>query len=306
VITLAARTDAARRRVSPFAAEFPFAPQFLGLDGAAMHYVDEGPRDGETLLFLHGNPTWSFLWRNLIKSLRGRYRCVAPDHIGCGLSDKPEAYRYRLDQHIANQERLVTELGLARVTLVVHDWGGAVGFGLAQRRPELVARAIVMNTAAFTGGRAPLSIRACRTPLLGPLAVRGLNLFARAATHMATERGVAREVRRGLLAPYASWSERVATLRFVEDIPLSPRHPSWPTLRAIEEHLPCMAELPLCLIWGRRDWCFTPRFLEEWQRRFPRARVHVADAAGHWVTEDARDAVQSWVARFLDDHPLRP
>jgi pimeloyl-ACP methyl ester carboxylesterase len=302
VTTILDRIAAARERTAAFAAQFPFEPRFFDVDrarGIAMHYVDEGPRVAAPILFLHGNPTWSFLWRELVRELRGRYRCIAPDHVGCGLSDKPQAYEYRLERHVDNLERLVLFLGLSRITLVVHDWGGAIGFGLATRRPELFERFVVMNTAAFTGGRAPLRIRACRTPLLGAVAVRGFNAFARAALTMATERGLDETVRRGLIAPYGDWEERIATLRFVEDIPLSPSHPSWSELARIESGLAALESKPMCIVWGERDWCFTPAFRREWQRRFPRARVHVAEAAGHWVMEDAREDVVRWVEEFV-------
>lgn len=300
------RAQAARELVREFASEYPFEPHFLGVDGGDLHYIDEGPRDGEVLLFLHGNPTWSFLWRNLVRELSKRYRCIAPDHIGCGLSDKPQAWGYRLEQHVANVERLVAHLGLARITLVVHDWGGAIGFGLAARHPELVARAVAMNTAAFTGLKAPLRIRACRIPLFGTVAVRGLNAFARAAAFMATERGLAPLAKKGLLAPYGSWQDRIATLRFVEDIPLSAEHPSHTTLLGIERGLEGLRDRPLCLIWGERDWCFTPEFRREWERRFPSAESHKVDDAGHWVTEDAPSQVLEWIRSFLSRHPLRP
>ena len=302
----ASRNAAARDKLRGLEAEYPFASRDLELDGARLHYIDEGPRGGEPLVFVHGNPTWSFLWRNLVKGLSGTRRCIALDHVGCGLSDKPQDYEYRLARHVANLERLLDELALERITLVVHDWGGAIGIGAAVRRPERIARLVVMNTAAFTGGRAPLRIRACRTPLLGALAVRGFNAFARAATVMATEKpgGLELEVARGLLAPYDSWDARIATLRFVEDIPLSSSHPSWSTLAEIERGLPRLASKPMCLIWGARDWCFTPRFLAEWRRRFPNAEVHVAERAGHLVMEDARDEVLGWTRAFLDAHRL--
>lgn len=296
----------ARAAVHDFAREFPFQPHFLEVDGGSLHYLDEGPRDGEVLLFLHGNPTWSFLWRNLVRELSKRYRCIAPDHIGCGLSDKPQDWGYRLAQHAANVERLADHLGLERITLVVHDWGGAIGFGLAAKRPTRIARAVVMNTAAFTGLRAPLRIRACRIPLFGTLAVRGFNAFARAATFMATERGLAPLAKTGLLAPYSNWRDRIATLRFVEDIPLSADHPSHATLLEIERGLERLRELPLCLIWGERDWCFTPDFRREWERRFPAAESHKVEDAGHWVTEDAPGPVLEWISSFLARDPLRP
>lgn len=305
MVVTASRTDAARDTVRELGSEYPFQSHLLELDGARMHYVDEGPRDGEPLVFVHGNPTWSFLWRNLIKELRTSRRCIALDHIGCGLSDKPQHYEYRLARHVANLERLLDELALERITLVVHDWGGAIGMGAAVRRPERIARLVVMNTSAFTGGRAPLCIRACRTPLLGALAVRGFNAFARAATVMATEKrgGLEREVARGLLAPYDSWDTRIATLRFVEDIPLASSHPSWSTLVDIERGLASLADKPMCVIWGARDWCFTLRFLDEWRRRFPSAEVHVAERAGHLVMEDARGEVLAWTRAFLEAHP---
>ncbi len=304
--TLLERAADARRRASAFASEYPFEPHFLNLGGATMHYVDEGPRNAEPLLFLHGNPTWSFLWREAVKRFSAERRCVAPDHIGCGFSDKPRDFPYRLETHITNVEKLVDALGLERITLVVHDWGGAIGCGFAVRRPEKVARLVVMNTAAFTGIRAPLRIRACHVPVLGPLAVLGFNAFARAASVMATERrgGLEEPVKRGLLAPYGSWSERIATLRFVQDIPLTPAHPSWSTLMDIEHGLERLQHVPMCLIWGERDWCFTPVYRAEWQRRFPKAEVHIAERAGHWVMEDAREEVLGWMQQFLAAHPL--
>jgi len=302
------RAKSARDRARPFAAEFPFEPRFLDLGEVSLHYVDEGPRDAEPILFVHGNPTWSFLWRKLIRAFSTRRRCVAPDHIGCGWSDKPEDYPYTLEQHVANLVKLVETLDLKRITLVVHDWGGAIGMGLATRFPERIARIVVMNTAAFTGGKAPLRIRVCRTPVLGAIAVRGFNAFAGAARVMATEKpgGLKGEVAKGMLAPYSNWKDRIATLRFVEDIPLARSHPTWETLERIERALPQLAAKPMCIVWGLRDWCFTPWYLDQWRTRFPNAVVHVAEDAGHWVSEDAPERVEAWIAEFLAAHPTQP
>ena len=287
--------------------EYPFASHLLDVGGATLHYVDEGPRDAAPLVFVHGNPTWSFYWRHAIRRFSGSHRCVAPDHIGCGLSDKPADYPYVLAQHIQNLERLLDELRLERITLVVHDWGGPIGLGFAGRHPERVARLVITNTAAFPGP-APLRIRACRTPLLGALAVRGLNAFARLATVMAVEdpSTMTPTVRRGFLAPYSNYATRIATLRFVEDIPLSPEHESWATLLEVERGLERLQARPACLIWGEKDWCFTPAYRRGFEERLPQARVHTADAAGHYVLEDAREAVLGWIADFLGDHPLAP
>ena len=262
-----------------------------------------GRRDAEPLLFVHGNPTWSFAWRAAIAALRGTHRCIAPDHVGCGLSDKPAGYPYHLAQHVANVERLVASLGLERVTLVLHDWGGAIGMGYARRHPEAVDRLVLLNTAAFRASRIPLRINACRVPVFGTLAVRGLNAFARAATFMAVERPLAPDVKRGYLLPYDSWTRRAATLAFVEDIPMKPAHPSWSELCAIEDALASFRDRPALILWGERDWCFTPAFRAEWETRLPGAEVHRFEHAGHYVFEDAAEQVVERLSSFLERNP---
>lgn len=286
--------------VRPFAAEWPFRPHLLDLGGVAMHYADEGPRERSAVLFVHGNPSWGFLWRHAIRALARTRRCIAPDHVGMGLSDKPQDYPYRLAQHVENLGRLVDALELERVDLVVHDWGGPIGLGALLERPALLARAAILNTACFTGFSAPWRIRACRTPLFGALAVRGLNAFARGAASMAVEKPLEPAARRGFLAPYGDWKSRVATLRFVEDIPLSERHPSWAALAAVEARLTALERLPTLLLWGERDFCFDPRFREEWQRRLPGASVVRLERAGHYLLEDARAEGLAALTGFLE------
>lgn len=288
------------REAGAWRALYPFSSHHLDASGHRLHYLDEGPRDAPPVLLVHGNPTWSFLWRELVLALRDRFRVVAPDHLGCGLSDKPQGWPYRLAGHVANLERLVEALDLRDLALGVHDWGGAIGLGMAVRQPERVSRLVVFNTAAFRSRAIPRRIAACRLPVFGPLAVRGLNAFSRAATFMATARGLPPAVAEGYLAPYGSWAERVAVLRFVQDIPLAPSHPSYATLVEVEEGLTRLADRPALLLWGERDWCFTPAFRAEWQRRFPAAEVHALAEAGHLVTEDARGEVVRLVRGFLE------
>jgi len=282
-----------------------------------MHYLDEGPHspsgdrpgDGgaptETILCVHGNPTWSFYWRHLVSAWRGRRRVVAIDHLGCGLSDKPQDYPYRLADHVANLRRLITELDLRNVTLVAHDWGGAIGIGAALAEPERFARLVLTNTAAFRSSRCPLRIRACRIPVLGPFGVRRFNLFVRAALAMATAKPerFTPTVRAGYLAPYDSYAHRIAVQRFVEDIPLSPAHPSYETLRQIEAGLPRLAELPILLAWGMRDWCFTPRFLERFCEFWPAAEVRRYDDVGHFTAEDAHERLIADGDQFFARNP---
>ena len=256
------------------------------------------------MVMLHGNPTWSFYYRTLIPEVSQAYRVIVPDHVGCGLSDKPQDYEYCLDRHIQNVETLIAELGLKDVTLVLHDWGGAIGMGYATRHPENVARLVIFNTAAFYQPNLPLRIKMCRIPLLGDVLLRGLNAFARLALPWATyhRERMTPEVKAGYLAPYDSWETRIAILRFVQDIPLEKKHRSRETLDNIEANLYLFAEHPILIIWGAQDFCFTVRdYMTEWQARFPYAETRVIEDAGHYVVEDAHERIVPWVLEFLGD-----
>jgi len=283
------------------AAEYPFVPQtFVTPRGAAMSYLDEGPRADSAVLMLHGNPTWSFYYRNLIGVLAPHRRCIAPDHIGMGLSEKPADYDYRLSVRVADVEALVASLGVKRVDLVVHDWGGAIGFGFAARHPELIGRIVVLNTAAFVASRIPLRIAACRLPLLGPLIVRGLNGFAGPATWMAMHRHRLTPAQKaGYLYPYDSWANRVAVDAFVRDIPMHPGHPSRAALEEVERGLAQFRTRPALVIWGGRDFCFNDAFLARWREILPQATYRRIDDAGHYVLEDAAAEILPELAGFL-------
>ncbi len=263
-----------------------------------MAYLDEG--QGECVVMVHGNPSWSYLYRNLVLAFRDRYRCLVPDHMGCGRSDKPQQYPYRLRTHVDNLETLLERCGVRRCVLVVHDWGGAIGMGWAGRHPERVAGLVVLNTAAFRSDRIPLRIAVCRWPLLGALLVRGMNGFARAATVMAVRRRMRPGVAAGFLAPYGSWRDRVAVHAFVRDIPMDGRHPSMGALVEIEHSLAGLADRPMLICWGGGDFCFDDWFYQQWLRRFPDAEAHYFPGAGHYVLEDALDAIRPLVSRFLD------
>jgi haloalkane dehalogenase len=288
--------------VTDLRACYPFESHWLDLDGVRFHYLDEGPQDAPPVVMLHGNPTWSFYYRTLVPAIGQRYRAVVPDHIGCGLSDKPQDYDYCLEQHIRNAERLIHALGLRDVTLVLHDWGGAIGMGYATRHPDNVARLVVLNTAAFYRPALPLRIKICRIPVLGDVLLRGLNAFARLALPMATVHPMADAVKRGYLAPYDSWQNRIAILRFVQDIPWERWHRSRGTLADIESNLYLFRDHPMLIIWGAEDFCFTVRdYLTEWQARFPYAETRVIEDAAHYVVEDAHERIAPWLLAFLDE-----
>lgn len=276
---------------------YPFVAQKISIQGHNLSFLDQG--QGRVIVMLHGNPTWSFLYRNLAILLQDTYRVIVPDHMGCGFSDKPQDYSYTLKTHIDNLETLLADLDIEKFSLVVHDWGGAIGMGLAVRNPERVESVVVMNTAAFPSQRIPLRIRMCRVPLLGDLIVRGFNGFARGALTMAVVNKMTPTVARGYLEPYDSWAHRIALLRFVQDIPLTPKDASWKSLTEIDQGLKLLQDIPMLILWGGRDFCFTRHFYNEWLQRFPGAESHFFPDAGHYVLEDAFNAMAPRLTTFF-------
>lgn len=266
--------------------ELPYQPHFRSFRGAWGAYLDEGPRDAPVLLCVHGNPTWSFFYRAVVEAFADRFRVVVPDHIGMGLSEKPADFDYTLETRIQGLQDLVEHLDLQRVTLIAHDWGGAIGLGLAGRQPERFERLVLSNTAAFPGGQAHSLIRLARLPGLHQLLMGRLGLFEKITVKHATRRGLTPAVRRAYLAPFPGPRERVAVKAFVRDIPLQNSHPSMETLRGVETGLQRLQDLPTLLLWGEKDWVFTPAFREQFERRLPQATSVPLPDAGHLLWED--------------------
>ena len=288
---------------------YPFENRWFDIDGLRMHYLDEG--QGEVVVCVHGNPSWSFYYRELVKALRPAYRVIVPDHIGCGLSDKPDDthYPYVLQRRIDDIERLLESLDVhERATLVVHDWGGMIGLGWALRDPRRIARLVILNTSGFlkpAGKRLPWQLWLVRNvSTLGAPLVRGFNAFARGAARVGTSKGMSRRIRDAYCAPYDSWRNRIATLRFVQDIPLGPGDTSYDAARFVDERLKTVAHLPALICWGKGDFVFDRHFLKEFRQRLPEAEVHKFPEAGHYCLEDAGDAIIPLVQDFLARHPL--
>jgi haloalkane dehalogenase len=264
-----------------------------------MSYLDEG-QGSEAVLMLHGNPTWSFYYRELVQAVSPTLRCVVPDHVGMGLSEKPQNYPYTLSTRIDDVAALVASLGLKKIHLVVHDWGGAIGFGFAARHPELIGRIAILNTAAFSSPHIPSRIALCKMRGFGTALVRGLNGFAWPATWMSMHRRkLSADEKRAFLLPYDSWANRVAVDAFVKDIPMTPRHPTWAALSATAEGLKHFVNNPALIVWGGRDFCFNDHFYSEWRQRLPQAETRYLDDAGHYVLADAAEEVVPRIARFL-------
>lgn len=300
--------DPARARAFP---EYPFTPQrFEVRPGLALSHLDEGPRDAPPVVMVHGNPSWSYYYRKLVLALRDEYRCIVPDHIGMGLSDKPgdERYEYTLKSRIDDLDALLGHAGVDdKVTLVVHDWGGMIGLGWALRHPERLARLVVLNTGAFplpASKPMPWQLSLGRDSKLGALLIRGLNAFSGVASYVGVKRRMPAAVRRAYVAPYDSWANRISTLRFVQDIPLQPGDKAWDLVEEGGRRLHEFADRPAILLWGMQDFVFDAHFLQGFRERLPRAEVHEFPDAGHYVLEDEAERIVPLVQDFLRRHPV--
>jgi haloalkane dehalogenase len=319
--------------------DYPFAPRRIQIrPGIALSYLDEGPRDGEVVVMLHGNPSWSYYWRQLVLGLRDpaagkAYRCIVPDHVGMGLSDKPDdaaaasphaahgrasvaggrtpeaTYDYTLQSRVDDLSALLDGLGITGpVTLAVHDWGGMIGFGWALSHMAQVERLVILNTAAFPLPAAkpmPWQLSLGRDSRIGGWLIRRFNLFARGAAWLGTQRRLPAAVRRAYIAPYSGWRNAIATLRFMQDIPLREGDPAWPLVAETGRRLHEFADRPAFIGWGLRDFVFDRHFLEGFRRALPDAEVHAFEDAGHYVLEDRHEVLVPAIRAFLDANPIR-
>jgi pimeloyl-ACP methyl ester carboxylesterase len=272
---------------------YPFEARFLDLDDLDYHYLDEG--SGDPVVAVHGNPTWSFYYRDLVRELRDAYRVVVPDHI--------DAYEYTLSRRIDDFSRLMDHLELDDINLVVHDWGGMIGLGWAVRNPERIKRLVILNTAAFHLPKSksfPWQLWLVRDTPLGPLMVRGFNAFARGSSRTScTRKKLSKELRDAYCAPYDSWSDRIATLRFVQDIPLRPGEPGYDIVSDTAARLEVFRDRPVLVCWGDKDFVFDHHFLADWQQILPEADVHRFADCGHYILEDASEEVIPLIRDFL-------
>lgn len=277
---------------------YPFKSNYLNIEGHKYHYVDEG--SGPVIVLVHGNPTWSFYYREIIKALRDKYRVIVPDHMGCGLSDKPAQYNYTLSQRVKDLGQLIQELGVEKHSMIVHDWGGAIGFGHAVGNIDSIEKMIILNTAAFRSKKIPFTIGLCKNKFFGEFLVKQLNGFCFPATFMTTEKPLSKLVKSGYLAPYSTAKDRVAISEFVQDIPLNEKHPSYSTLKNIEEKLPLLKGEKL-ILWGGRDFCFNDEFYNKWRSVYPEAKYKYYESAGHYVIEDEKEDSIKMILKFLDN-----
>lgn len=290
------------KAVSP--ALYPFKRNFETIGGHQYHYVEEG--SGEPVLLLHGNPSWSFYYRELIQKLSPHFHCLAPDHIGCGFSDKPDdtAYHYTLEQRVKDLETFLEKKGITQnIHLIVHDWGGIIGLAYAHRHPKSIKKIVLLNTAAFhlpENKRFPLALWFFRNTWAGAFMIRAFNAFSGLATIEGVKRiRLPKAVREGLTAPYDSWKNRIATLRFVQDIPLKPKDPGYELVTEMQNSLHQFRHTPTLIAWGMKDRVFDRHFLERWIDYLPEAKVYRFEDSGHYVLEDQQEAIGQLVLDFF-------
>lgn len=256
-----------------------------------------------TIVFVHGNPSSKFLFRSMIAAACRSYRCIAPDHIGMGDSDKPDrdAYDFHFEQRVDDLAAFLQSREISGpVTLVVHDWGGVIGLRYAQRFPELVRRLVIMNTAAFpllAGKKLPKEIALVRNTWIGGVLCKYANAFQRGAVWKGVVKTLPAEIAKGYLAAHRNAHDCEAILRFVRDIPLKQGDRGLEHLQSLAAFLPQLSKLPIQLQWGLQDFVFDADYLAAFQAVFPNAQSFAYEQAGHWLTEDVPELL---VPRFIE------
>lgn len=284
---------------------YPFDSKFININGHDLHYIDEGR--GKPVIMVHGNPTWSFYYRRQIKELSQNYRAIALDHIGCGFSDKPgaDSYDYTLESRIEDLDTLINSLDInEKISLILHDWGGMIGLAWAVDHMDRIDKIIITNTSGFLLPKAkkfPLRLWLIKyIKLFAIPAVLGLNIFAKGALYLGSETKLPPKVKKGLTAPYNSWKNRIATLKFVQDIPISEKDTSYAIVDHVDKHLKRLDESSLMFLWGAKDFVFDLAFLNEFKKRFPKALSHTFHDAGHYLFEDKPEETSQLIKAFLD------
>lgn len=285
---------------------YPFKSNYLGLkNGFSYHYIDEGC--GNPILMIHGNPTWSIYYRNLIKHFSKNYRCIAPDHIGCGFSDKPsyKDYSYTLLQRVKDLEELVNYLDIKNITLVLHDWGGMIGMTFAHFNREKISKLVILNTAAFhlpLSKKFPLPLKLAKSNL-GKFLILNFNAFAYIASYICVKnKKLDKELRKAYLYPYNNQRSRLAIYEFVNDIPLNPSHISYDIVSEVQSNLYKFKNIPVLICWGKKDFVFDINFYNEWKKYFPNAECHLFENYGHYILEDSQGEIENIIENFLNNN----
>jgi pimeloyl-ACP methyl ester carboxylesterase len=275
--------------------EYPFPPNHLTIDGYKLHYIDEG--EGETILFIHGTPSWSFDYRNVIKSLRSKYQCVAIDHIGFGLSQKPEHYDYSTQHHCKTLERFVNEKQFKNITLVVHDFGGPIGLSFAIQYPEKIKRLIILNSWLWSSRSDPDFIKLSRilkSPLL-PFMYRYLNFSPGFILPRSFgDHKLPKHLLKQYTNPFADRTQRNGVIAFAKSLL---HDQEW--FEDLWNRKGPIAHKPTLFVWGMKDPIIKPHYLERFQSGFPNSKAIRLETCGHFPQEERSEVVAKSIADFI-------
>jgi haloalkane dehalogenase len=273
---------------------FPFQSRFVELLGAKVHYVEQGK--GPVFLGLHGNPTWSFLYRKILPELSGQFRAISMDYPGFGLSEPPAGYKYTPAEHADVLEAFIRELDLKNITMMVQDWGGPIGMAVAGRMPERFDRFVIGNTWAWpaNGDKDFERFANMMGGTIGTFLIRHFNAFVNVMIPVGTKKKVSREAMRAYRAPFPTADSRNPTHVFPREIIGSTKF-----LAEVEKGLDAILDKPAIIVWGDKDPAFRKKELQRWQSLFPKAETTMLKGAGHYIQEDAPEkivkAVLDWV-----------
>ena len=285
---------------------YPFESHFINVNGYRLHYLDEG-KGRNTVVLLHGNPTWSFLYRNFIPRLAKSCRVIAPDYLGFGLSEKPaEESAYSLDGHIANLIGLLDAIEAENVTVVMHDWGGPIGFGYTQARKEKAKGLVILNTWCHTGEpsefhRSPFTWRILHAPVLGQLLLKRRNLLVERTIYLSVwhRERLTPTVLDAYRFPFPDYDSRTGVLAFTRTIPLRPGDRGWDTMVRLEAGLKDL-DMPACILWGEGDVVFPPEFAMRFFKTLPKANEPVFFKKGrHFIQEDHPEEITDAILQLI-------
>jgi haloalkane dehalogenase len=278
--------------------EYPFKTNFFKIDNLDYHYIDEG--EGKPIIFVHGNPTWSFYFRDLVKELSKKRRCIAIDNIGHGLSSKPKHYKYTLSNHGKNLEKLVKHLNLKEIDLVMHDWGVAIGTFFAINNPHLVNSLTIINGSFIRSKFMPRRIGILRFPVIGRYLIQVFNIFAYFATIMTVEKKLSKDKVKSYLFPYSSFNNRVGVHGFVNDIPMSKRDKSYLAFKYMKKNFKNIKDKKVLLLWGLKDFCFGKPYFDKFLKIFKNVKGFSYEDGNHYLLEDKKDEVINRLKEFYN------
>ncbi|HRP83978.1 MAG TPA: alpha/beta fold hydrolase [Saprospiraceae bacterium] len=277
--------------------EYPFTSKYFDINGHKLHYLDEG--QGDTILFVHGTPSWSFDFRNIIKKLKSNYRCIAIDHIGFGLSDKPEHYDYSTQNHSKTLERFVLEKQINSVTLVVHDFGGPIGLNFAIQHPERIKRLVILNSWLWSSETDPDFIKMSKilkSPLL-PFLYRYLNFSPKFILPKSFgDHKISGHLLKQYTRPFADKTQRNGALAFAKSL-LNDQ--DW--FEQLWNNRQAISDKPTLFVWGMKDPVIKPQYLDKFQTGFTNSRTIQLDTCGHFPQEEQPEKVTESILDFLTD-----